>query len=137
MNQKGLTLTELLIVLFIIGLGWFTLLPRLDMTRESNDPMHYVNILLQTAGEKAISTNTRQQIFLIPGRDFLEWNNQRHDLSGTLSRAVINGKPVTRTRQAFNVYPTGHMDELFLVLSSGEGFRSSPLALRIAAEHGN
>jgi len=45
-NTAGLTLVELLIVLFIVGLGWFTLLPRLDPTRPSGSsaPLHEMNV---------------------------------------------------------------------------------------------
>lgn len=131
MKQKGFTLTELFIVLFIIGLGWFTLLPRLDLTDKTSDPMHQINVLLESAGKTAVQNNVRQQIFLSPGRDFVEWNDKKYYLPAILSRAKINGRPVTRNAEPFNIYPTGHMDELFLILAGGEEIRSRPLLGKI------
>ncbi len=131
MNKNGLTLTELLIVLLIIGMGWFTLLPRLDLTQETNDPLHQINTLLESAARTAQKTHSRQGIILFPGRDFFEWNDRKAQLPDVLSRAEINGKPMSGTRELFFIYPTGHMDELFFVLSNGSKFRSRPLLGRI------
>lgn len=131
MREHGLTLIELLVVLFIIGLGWFTLLPRLDVSSAKNDPVHQINSLLESAAHTARYTSTRQRLMLFPGRDYVEWNDQKAELPGILSMAKINGKPVSGSSQEFSVYPAGHMDALLIVFTDGAEFNSRPLLRRI------
>lgn len=136
MKTTGFTLIELLMVLFIVGLGWFALLPRLDLTRKHTSTAEQINLFLESARQTAVSTSTRQQILLIPGRSFLEWNDHKQDLPAVLTRARINSKPVTGTDESFNIYPAGHMDELSFVLSNGQKFQSRPLLGKINPDHG-
>ncbi len=132
MKEKGLTLAELLIVLLIIGLGWFTLLPRLDLSVSgSQDNISNINTLLAQAGEKAAATGTFQKIYLIPGLNYVEWKQRRFELPSPLSSGEINGQRATREKFAFVVYPSGHMDELNLFLANGKQLRSIPLLREI------
>jgi len=132
LKQNGLTLAELLIVLLIIGLGWFSLLPRLDLVGSGDqDNIKNINTLLTLAGEKAREINTFQSIFLIPGQNYLEWEQRRYELPATLSSAEINGHRTTGQKSAFTVYPAGHMDELNIFLVNGKQLRSRPLLREI------
>ncbi|MFN2267155.1 MAG: Tfp pilus assembly protein FimT/FimU [Desulfonatronovibrio sp.] len=135
MKTPGFTLIELLIVLFIVGLGWFSLLPKLDLTQKHVSTVEQINLLLESARQAAVNTNAHQRILLIPGQNFIEWNDQKQDLSAVLTSAMINSKPLTGSAEAFNIYPAGHMDELSFILSNGKKFKSSPLLAKISPDH--
>lgn len=125
----GMTLIELLLVLLIIGLGWFSLVPNLDLnTAAEQDNLKQVNDLLLQAGQQAVRSNTLQAITCTLGEEALHWKSQTAKLPAPLSRAEINGKQATGTKAVFRVYPTGHMDELSLRLSGGKHLQSRPLA---------
>ncbi|WP_291319819.1 prepilin-type N-terminal cleavage/methylation domain-containing protein [Desulfonatronospira sp.] len=137
MNPQGFTLIELLIVLLIVGLGWFTLLPRLDMSDSSRqDSLYPVNELLRKAADEAAATNTLQRVHLAPGRDLLQWGELEARLPASLSRAEINKEQARGSgREAsFLIYPAGHMDEVALVLVNGQHLRASPLDPRLRTE---
>ncbi|MDZ7762791.1 MAG: hypothetical protein U5L00_21390 [Desulfovermiculus sp.] len=129
MRASGLTLIELLLVLGIIGLGWFTLLPKLDgvpMGPEAR--LDKVNTLLFQAGQEALQSHARQRITLTLGSTEVRWKEQEARLPAPISRVHINGRQAAGTRPGFAVYPTGHMDELNLRLQDGELLQSRPLA---------
>lgn len=129
MRAAGLTLIELLLVLCIIGLGWFTLVPRLDMSDPSKrDGLDQVNALLFQAGQEAIRSHARQKVSLNLGHAQMHWKDQKAALPAQVSRVEINGRQVSGTNPAFTVYPTGHMDELLLRLRGGKQLHSLPLA---------
>lgn len=135
MKPQGFTLIELLIVLLIIGLGWFTILPRLDMSQNGEEqPLQRANELLSEAVAKATSANTLQRIYLVSGGNQLEWEESEVRLPASLSRAEINGEQATGRRHSFVIYPAGHMDEVELVLTDGTRLESNPLKAELRRE---
>ncbi|WP_031386766.1 MULTISPECIES: Tfp pilus assembly protein FimT/FimU [Desulfonatronum] len=135
-SNAGLTLVELLIVLFIVGLGWFTLLPRLDPTRPSgsNAPLHEVNVFLAQVRSTAIETGRFQAIRLDPTSGVLSWNEATHRLPTPPGRCVLNDSPCPHPAAHFRVYPQGHMDRLRLDFSSGERWTTADLDVRLINE---
>lgn len=116
----------------IIGLGWFALLPRLDLAgQEDKDKISSINALLDHAAEKASATHTFQKIILIPGQNYIQWEKHALELPSILSRGEVNGIEITGVQSAFAVYPAGHMDELNLFLANGQQLRSRPLLREI------
>ncbi len=132
MRERGHTLVELLLVLFIVGLGWFTLLPRLDPSSREGE-LDTINTMLHRAGKRAVDTYAVQRVRLFPGRDYLEWEQDRFPLPAVLSGGEINGRRMTGQESSFALYPSGHMDEVNLLLTSGERLRSRPLMREIMA----
>ncbi len=135
MKNQGLTLIELLIVLAIVGLGWFTLLPRLDIAGDRNqNQLEKVNALLLQAGQEALWTNSLQQINLSMGQDTVIWQEQEQTLPAALSSAEVNGRRATSRQLAFFIYPGGHMDEVRLLLQNGQQLKARPVANKLRLE---
>lgn len=132
----GLTLVELLIVLFIVGLGWFTLLPRLDPTRPSgsNVPLHEMNVFLDQVRVAAVQVGRLQVIRLDPATGALSWNESTHRLPHPPSRCILNDSPCPHPAARFRVYPQGHMDRLQLDFISGERWATADLDARLVNE---
>ncbi|WP_052507001.1 prepilin-type N-terminal cleavage/methylation domain-containing protein [Desulfonatronovibrio magnus] len=126
--NRGLTLVELLIVLLIFSLGWFALLPRLDLTRATPDSWQTLNSHLTAIRQAAIESGVRQKISFAPGQDYFQWQDERLRLSAPVSRIMVNSQQALSGPSNFFIYPTGHMDEVLLVLSTGESMRSEPLS---------
>lgn len=129
MRSAGLTFIELLIVLVVIGAGWFALVPRLDIaTRNQEGPLGEVNALLIRAGHQAVWSGVRQRISVHLGYKVVEWGRETAELPAAVSRTTINDNQVYGSQATFSIYSTGHMDELSLWLTGGEHLRSQPLA---------
>lgn len=130
-----MTLIELLLVLLIIGLGWFTLLPKLDLgTPGEQDNLKQVNDLLFHAGLEAVRNHALQTVSCTLGQQEMHWKGQTASLPAPLSKLEINGEQATGTKAVFRIYPTGHMDQLSLRLSGGKQLRSQPLARKLRIE---
>jgi len=127
-KQQGLTLIEILVVIFIFGLGWFTLLPSLDTVGNSRqDPLQDINIMLNKAGSHAAKSYSIQEVYFSLGREVLVWNEEEQKLPASLARAVINSRQVEGTEALFRIYPAGFMDEVSMELANGYRLQSSPL----------
>jgi hypothetical protein len=136
-NTAGLTLVELLIVLFIVGLGWFTLLPRLDPTRPSGSsaPLHEMNVFLNQARIAAVQTGRFQVIRLDPVSGGLSWNDATHSMPHPSGRCTLNDFPCPHPATHFRVYPQGHMDRLRLDFTNGERWVTADLDARLVTEY--
>ena len=129
MRSAGLTFIELLIVLVVIGAGWFALVPRLDLaSRNQEGPLGEVNALLIRAGHQAVWSGVRQGISVHLGHKVVEWGGETAELPEAVSRITRNSRHVYGSETTFFIYSTGHMDELSLWLTSGEHLRAQPLA---------
>lgn len=135
-SSAGLTLVELLIVLFIVGLGWFTLLPRLDPTRPAggNAPLHEMNVFLDQVRDAAVQGGRFQVIRLDPATGVLAWNETTHSLPHPPGRCILNDSPCPHPAAHFRVYPQGHMDRLQLDFTSGERWTTADLDVRLTNE---
>lgn len=131
----GLTIVELLIVLFIVGLGWFTLLPRLDPTRPSGPeaPLHAMNVFLAQAAETAAQTGRSQVVHLDLVFGGLTWNDATHHMPSPPSHCILNGSPCPHPSTSVRIYPQGHMDRLRLDFSGGARWAVVDLQTRMAA----
>jgi prepilin-type N-terminal cleavage/methylation domain-containing protein len=133
-HQSGLTMMELLVVLLIVGMGWFSLLPRLDPTNPSasrNKPLAEVNELLDQAAAAALFQGRFQQLHLERHPDRLGWGEQIVQLPSTVAECRINDNPCPEGEALFRVYAHGLMDRLALALFSGERWASADLAARL------
>jgi hypothetical protein len=135
--SAGLTLVELLIVLFIVGLGWFTLLPRLDPTRPSgsNAPLHEVNVFLDQVRNAAVETGRFQVIRLDTASGGLSWNEATHRMPNPPGRCVLNEIPCPHPFSHFRIYPQGHMDRLLFSFTDGERWTTADLDARLINEY--
>lgn len=128
MNQQGLTLVELLVVLLIVGIGWFSLLPRLDVWENNNSPLSELNSMISKAAHESMKSGLRQDIFFVSGQNYVKWGEQVQELPGYLSRVEVNDQPATGSRWSFSIYPAGHMDQLVMIMTDGVRLESQPLA---------
>jgi len=125
---------ELLTVLLIVALGWFTLLPRLDPTDRSltrDKPLAEVNDLLARAGAAALSCGRFQELRVErqPGR--LVWGEEAVRLPSGIAECRVNNTPCPAGGAVFRVYAHGCMDRLVLALFSGERWTTADLSSRL------
>lgn len=134
-RARGLTLVELLIVLLIVSLGWFTLLPRLDPTRpdQAQQPMQAMNAFLAQVADAAFAQGRLQPLRLDPRQSRLSWNEKSHDLPAAVNGCTINSRPCPSRNVLLRVFPGGYMDNLELRFSTGEHWVSADLAVRMDA----
>lgn len=132
--QSGLTLIELMAVLLIVSLGWFTLLPRLDPAGPSaarDKPLPEMNELLAEAAKAALATGRFQEVLLDRRTGFIEWGDTRVSLPSAVAECRINDQPCPPHEAHLRVYAHGFMDRLVLTLFSGESWISADLTARM------
>lgn len=135
--QSGLTLIELLAVLLIVALGWFTLLPRLDPAdpAASRDrPLAEMNELLAQAARAALAQGRFQEALLDRRLGVVEWGEKSIRLPSAVAECRINDQPCPAHEARFRVYAHGCMDKLALSLFSGERWVSADLSARMVHE---
>lgn len=133
-TQAGLTLVELLVVLAIVALGWFTLLPRLDPTDASSakdKPLAEVNQMLARAGAAALTHGRFQELSIEGRQGRLVWGEEAIRLPSPVAECRINAESCLVPEAIFRAYPHGGMDRLDLALFSGERWTSADLATRL------
>lgn len=119
-SQKGMTFIELLIVLVIVGMGWFTLMPNLNLAGgKDTDVINRVNALVYKARTEAVVSDTRQTVSINFKDGTIQWADSREDLPAGVSSGHYNDQPVADTGIDFIIYPEGFCDEVRLVLRNG------------------
>ncbi|WP_432734434.1 pilus assembly FimT family protein [Maridesulfovibrio sp. FT414] len=130
-RSGGLTFIELLIVLFIVGMGWFTLMPNLDLAgNKEEDKVSLVNALIYEAKNMAVETDSRQYVYVNFEKGIVRWNGEEAELPAEISSGHLNEEPVDGDGVDFAIYPEGFSDELRLVLSDGLTLVLDPLSVR-------
>ncbi|CCO23257.1 prepilin-type N-terminal cleavage/methylation domain-containing protein [Maridesulfovibrio hydrothermalis] len=128
---RGLTFIELLIVLVIVGMGWFTLVPNLDLAGDKEaDDISLVNALIYEGRAVAVSTDTRQTIYIGFEKGVVEWGDEVATLPASVSSGHYNEEPIDGDGVNFAIYPEGFSDEVRLVLSDGMTLVLDPLSVR-------
>ncbi|WP_320171804.1 prepilin-type N-terminal cleavage/methylation domain-containing protein [Maridesulfovibrio sp.] len=130
-RSHGLTFIELLIVLLIVGMGWFTLMPNLDLAGgKKDDKVSLVNALIYEAKNKAVETDSRQIVHIDFESGEVRWNEETAELPDPVSSGHFNEDPVGGEGVDFTIYPAGFCDEVRLVLSNGLAIVLDPLSAR-------
>ena len=129
----GLTLVELLIVLFIVSLGWFTLLPRLDPTgpAKGSEPLIEINAFLDHIRHAAVQTGRFQVIRLDLASGGMTWNEASRGLPQPVTHCTLNGSPCPRPVTHLRIYPQGHMDRLQLHFADRGQWTTADLDARL------
>ncbi len=131
-RSGGLTFIELLIVLFIVGMGWFTLMPNLDLAGDNEeDKVSLVNALIYEARNKAVETDTRQIVYINFEKGAVYWNGEEAELPDAVSSGHFNEDPIDNEGVDFTIYPEGFSDEVRLVLANGLTLVLDPLSVRL------
>ncbi|WP_319765349.1 prepilin-type N-terminal cleavage/methylation domain-containing protein [Maridesulfovibrio sp.] len=127
----GFTFIELLIVLFIVGMGWFTLMPNLDLAgSRGDDSISEVNALIYEARAKAVESDSRQVVYIDFKNGLVKWNEEEATLPSKVSSGHLNEEPLGDDGVEFTIYPEGFSDEVRLVFSDGMTVVLDPLAVR-------
>lgn len=127
----GLTFIELLIVLVIVGMGWFTLIPNLDLAGDrSDDSLSQINSLIYEARTEAVVTDSPQYLFIDFKNGLVKWEEQEVALPAEVTSGHFNEEPVGEDGVEFTIYPEGFCDEVRLVLSDGLALVLDPLSAR-------
>ena len=133
-RASGLTLMELLVVLLVVAMGWFTLLPRLDPTDPAaaqDRPLLEVNELLARAADAARSSSRFQEVRLQRHLGRMTWGENVVRLPSAVAECRINDAPCSETETTLRIYAHGWMDRITLGLYSGERWTSADLATRL------
>jgi prepilin-type N-terminal cleavage/methylation domain-containing protein len=126
----GFTFIELLIVLLIVGMGWFTLMPNLDLAGDRDDSLSKVNALIYAAKNKAVESDFRQIVYIDFENGLVKWNAEEATLPSKVSSGHLNEEPLGDDGVEFTIYPEGFSDEVRLVFSDGMTVVLDPLAVR-------
>ncbi|WP_320173930.1 prepilin-type cleavage/methylation domain-containing protein [Maridesulfovibrio sp.] len=127
----GLTFIELLIVLFIVGMGWFTLMPNLDLAGDrGDDSLSSINALIYEAKTEAVEKDSRQYVYIDFENGLLKWNGEEVALPSEVSSGHFNEYPVDDSGIEFVIYPEGFSDEVRLVFVDGLTVALDPLSVR-------
>lgn len=125
----GFTLLELLVVMAILALGWFSFLPSLNLADEdaAKGPYHELNLLVEEARRKAVADYRTQVLELTLGGADVRWEGRSAPLPEELSACTVNGRRYRGLVYPFRVYKTGTMDYVQMTMLSGERVASKPL----------
>ena len=126
-GQVGFSLLELLVVVVIIGVAWFALLPNLDLASRYEKNSSPLDRFMDSVKGEALSEYSMQTIAVSSNGKSLEWNGQSHVLASPVYRCEVNGQYTVGWRCGFRVYKDGVMDQVRLVLLSGEVLESDVL----------
>lgn len=131
-----MTLIEVLVVMVIVGVAVFGFMPRLsDIGQAGRDPvLEDINSLCRDMVDAALRSGKIQSANFALGKREIIWDEAEAMLPATVSRAQLNGDAPSGFILAFQVYPSGIMDEVTLYLTDGEAFVSSPLGGRFRRE---
>ena len=124
-----------MVVVVIIGLGWFLLLPRLNLVQgeKSHTRLDTLNAFLAQIKTEAEGNQTIQRIYVSVGGEKLTWGNQVYILPAPVSACRINGGTPPGLRYPFSVYPDGIMDSVQMELRSRDRLYSNVLLVRFDA----
>lgn len=127
----GLTFIELLIVLFIVGMGWFTLMPNLDLAGDrDDDSLSTINALIYEAKTEAVVSDSRQYVYIDFKNRLLKWDGEEVSLPAEVSSGHFNEEPIDDDGVEFIIYPEGFCGEVRLVFADGVTVVLDPLAVR-------
>lgn len=134
-RQAGMTLIEVLVVLVVIGLAWFTLLPNLnlaDRPRGQSGAMQEANEMLSDVRDAAQKSDAQQFVYVGIGLNYLTWGDRRASLPDSVSQCQVNGMSLPQSKGPFRVYPSGIMDEVRLVMADGSVAESNVLGVEFS-----
>lgn len=130
-RSPGLTIIELLVVLVIFGIGWFAVLPNIDLMNASdrrNPALEHLNDFLARVRLQAMHNATIEQFTVIPGQRYLRWaGGERIALPRVVSRCLVNGRQYFDREMVFRLYPSGSMDDVRITLEGGEVLSANTL----------
>ncbi|MBI9112665.1 Tfp pilus assembly protein FimT/FimU [Maridesulfovibrio ferrireducens] len=128
---SGFTFIELLIVLIIVGIGWFTLMPNLDLAGNGEeDTLNLVNAFVYKARTDAVETDSRQTLYIDFENGILRWKEEETALPGKVVSGHLNEEPLGGEGVDFSIYPEGFSDEVRLVFTDGVTLVLDPLSVR-------
>lgn len=126
-RRGGFTLLELLVVLVIVGVAWFTLLPNLDLASRYGKKTSALDEYMESVKRTALSEYATQTVSVSINGKLLEWSGRSHVLESPVYRCEVNGESYRPGDCIFNVYRDGFMDQVRLVLLSGEVLEGNAL----------
>ncbi|OEU70961.1 MAG: prepilin-type N-terminal cleavage/methylation domain-containing protein [Desulfovibrio sp. S3730MH75] len=130
-RSSGMTFIELLIVLVIVGMGWFTLMPNLDLAGDGDeDALSQVNSFVYKARNIAVDTDSKQILYINFEEGFVQWGEDQVSLPDKVLSGHLNEDPLDDEGVDFSIYPEGFSDEVRLVLEGGLTLILDPLSVR-------
>jgi len=132
---KGFTLIEILIVLVIVGIGIFTVIPKISerVIREKPE-IDFFNNLIEEHLKEAKQNHAPVYFEGFKGSEnIVEYSGKRIKipLGLTVASVEINGKDVEKLDFKIYIYPQGVSDYFKITLSNDEILESIPLLLKV------
>jgi Tfp pilus assembly protein FimT len=125
-----MTIIEILVVLVIFAVGWFAILPNLDLMRATdsrNTGLEEFNTFVAQARLMAMKNNLVARLTVNPGRKAVAWDGASVNLPATVRNCVVNGRQFFDRPTEFRIFPEGSMDEVRITLDGGQVLRSNTL----------
>lgn len=135
-SARGLSILEILVVLVIFGIGWFAVLPNLNLLNSGpsrNVAVERLNTFLANVRAQAMRTNSIERFTLTPGERTLVWREEKAPLPGVVSRCLVNGRQYFDRVMEFRIYPGGFMDDVRITLDGGQVLSANTLAAEFTA----
>jgi prepilin-type N-terminal cleavage/methylation domain-containing protein len=133
-TPKGFTLIEILIVLVIVGIGVFTIVPKITERKIKPSPeLDFFNNLLEQHYILAKQNGKPVYFKGFKGSEnFVTYEGKTVKLPfGTVSSIKINGKAIEKLEFKIYVYPDKISDYFKITLSNDEIIEAIPLLLKV------
>ncbi len=134
--MRGFALVELIIVLFILSMGFLYLIPSITNfhSKTVQKDINKLNKAVEMAYNLARKEGEPIGIWGVMGSRLIHLNGKKIELSEEVFEVKINGNNTYGLKYNFYIYPDGIMDKIVIELANYKKIISKPLLMRFYLE---